>query len=337
MKPKRAQTVLANALAAVHETTGIEFWLPHSDAETDDKVVLEIRSSDHVYLFAPEVNIVDRFQTPALIKARAQERAVPPILVAPFVSRETANRCRELKLAFIDTAGNAYLEGEGLFVYVSGNPRPVQPTAEKNRAHTAAGLQLMFAFLCRPDLLNSTYRIMADAANVALGTIGPVIRDIKGLRMIRAGADGELRFADPRRALDEWVARYSTTLRRALNPRRFDGDPQVMQSVDLTQFGALWGGEVAADLLTHLLQPAEFTIYTGGGVARIAAAQHLRAARTGGNVEVLEKFWNFTTSGTPAVVVPAPLIYADLMASGDGRNVEIANTVYEKFIAPAFR
>jgi len=37
----------------------------------------------------------------------------PPLLVAPYITREIAERCRQLGLPFLDTAGNAYLEAPG--------------------------------------------------------------------------------------------------------------------------------------------------------------------------------------------------------------------------------
>ncbi len=49
-------------------------------------------------MFVAEVKTVDRFETPALIKAGGPHRANAPILVAPYITRETAGRNKELKL-----------------------------------------------------------------------------------------------------------------------------------------------------------------------------------------------------------------------------------------------
>jgi hypothetical protein len=42
---------------------------------------------------------------------------------APCITREVAEQCRQLRLPFIDTAGNAYLGAPGLLVYVAGQAR----------------------------------------------------------------------------------------------------------------------------------------------------------------------------------------------------------------------
>ena len=141
---------------------------------------------------------------------------------------------------------------------------------------------------------------------------------------------------DPRRLLEEWVTHYPITLRPKLHPRRFDAPPEGLAQADLSSLGAYWGAERAAERLTHFLKPAAFTIYTHKPVNRLLAALRLRAFPTG-NVEVLDTFWNFEPDPNYPDMVPPVLAYADLLATGDGRNVEAANLIYEQRIEPAFR
>ena len=68
---------------------------------------LEIKADRRAYRFLAEVKTVDRFETRAQVKTRLVGRNQAAILVAPFITREIAHRCKELRLAFIDTAGNA--------------------------------------------------------------------------------------------------------------------------------------------------------------------------------------------------------------------------------------
>lgn len=90
--------------------------------------------------FHAEAKTVDRFGTPALIKAEGKKWLELPLLVAPFITREVAERCRHLHLPFIGTAGNAYLKGPALFIYVVGEPRPAERREGKYRALNPAGL-----------------------------------------------------------------------------------------------------------------------------------------------------------------------------------------------------
>jgi hypothetical protein len=331
----QTQQILEAALHAFNTTTGLkahaDVYEPLGDRRAD--ALLQVETRKRKYTFLAEVKAVDRFATPALIKAREAEGARPAILVAPYITRETAEHCRQLKLPFIDTAGNAYIEAEGLLVYVVGQHRPIDLVREKFRALTPAGLQLTFALLCRPDLLHGTYRGMMRAAKVALGTIGPAIKDMQNRGLLQFAPNGKPRISDYGRLLEEWVTRYPTTLRPKLEARRFEADPQMLANADLKQQHAFWGGEPAADRLTHMLRPKEFTIYTPGPWMPLAAAYRMRAHHRG-NVEILRAFWDFILDGVDLDLAPPLLVYADLMATQDGRNLEIAKRIYEQYIEP---
>jgi hypothetical protein len=119
-------------VAAVGRTTGINARV-HSvtvgrHRETD--AIIEVETDRYKQRLGAEVKTVDRFATPAMLKAQGKALHDPPLLVAPYVTREVAEHCRRLRLPFIDTAGNAYLEGAGLLVYVVGQARPSNPGME---------------------------------------------------------------------------------------------------------------------------------------------------------------------------------------------------------------
>ncbi len=335
---KGQMRVLEAATAAFRRTTGLSACIlarrPRTQAGRADALV-EIRADRRRYRFAAEVKTVDRFATPAQVKTQWAGLKEAPILVAPFITLETAQRCRELRLPFMDTAGNAYVEAPGLLVWVAGEARPAELQQPRFRALTPAGLQIAFALLCRPELIQTNYREIARAANVALGTVGPAVKDLEARGLLRFARGGARRLLDPKRLLEEWVTHYHTTLRPKLNPRRFEADADIPVARELTAYGAFWGGEVAADRLTHTLKPAAFTIYAREPVARLVAGLRLRG-RPGGRVEILDVFWNLPTEPDHPDVVPAPLVYADLLATQEGRNVEAARILYDRIIEPAF-
>jgi hypothetical protein len=330
--------VLHAALAALRRTTGLaarvltqELLIPAGRADA----LLEIAAGRRRHRFIAEVKAVDRFQTPAQVKRQLAGLDATPMLVAPYVSDEIAQRCRDLGLAFIDTAGNAYLDGPGLLIWVVGQKHPTELKQRRFRALKPAGLRITFALLCHPELIGTNYREMARAADVALGTVGPAILDLKERGLLRGTGGAARRILDPRRLLEEWVTHYHTTLRPKLHPRRFEADTDSLEKADLKPYGAYWGGEVAADKLTHALKPATFTIYAREPLAGLVAGERMRA-RPGGPVEILDVFWNFASEPGRPDVAPPPLAYADLLATRDSRNIEAANLVYERFIEASF-
>ena len=146
---------------------------------------------------------------------------------------------------------------------------------------------------------------------------------------------------EPARLLDEWVTNFPIKLRPKLNPRRFqEPDPGWWQQARL-EAGARWGGEVAATRLTGHLKPATCTIYLQPEKAREALAalvkQHRLRADPRGNVEVLDTFWNLPPGENQPDLVPPLLVYADLMATLDPRNLEVAKRIREHYLDDALR
>jgi len=322
---------------ALKRTTGLDAEIHAAPAIQNRAAdaILELTANQRKHRFCAEVKTVDRFETPALIKAQGKAHGGPPLLVAPYITREVAERCRQLHLPFIDTAGNAYLEGPGLLVYVVGNTKPIELRKNHFRALNPAGLQIAFALACQPALVQTNYREIAARAGVALGTVGPVMKDLEARGYLRSHKEPNRKLLDPERMIEEWVIHYPVTLRPKLNPRRFWAATERLHQADLIQQNAYWGGEAAAEKLTRYLKPTQFTIYAREPVAKLIAAGRMRADPAG-NVEILDAFWHFDPDKTFPDVVPPVLAYADLLATHDGRDAEAARMIYEQRIAPAF-
>lgn len=330
------QRILNEAEHALERTTGLAVKIHPAPVGKDRGIdaVLELIRDRRKHRFLVKVKAVDRFETPALIKAKGEAHGKPTLLVAPYITREVAERCRQLHLPFVDTAGNAFLEVPGLLVYVVGNTKPAKLHHNRFRALNPAGLQIAFALGCRPTLVQTTYREIAARAGVALGTVGPVMKDLENRGYLQFKKKADRRFINPERMIEEWITHYPVTLRPKLNPRRFKAETEHLQHVNLPP-NAYWGGEPAAEKLTRYLKPAQFTIYAREPIAKLVAAARMRAD-PGGNVEVLDTFWYFDADTAFPDVVPPLLAYADLLATHDDRNAEAARMIYEQRIAPAF-
>jgi hypothetical protein len=162
------------------------------------------------------------------------------------------------------------------------------------------------------------------------------MKDLEARGYLRYRKQANPRMLNQERLLEEWVTHYPVTLRPKLNTRRFQADPERLRQIDIAKLHAQWGGEVAADRLTRYLKPAHYTIYTREPVAKLVAAGRMHTDPAG-NVEILERFWNLDTEPGNPDLVPAILVYADLLATHDPRNVETARMIHEQRIAPTFR
>ncbi|MHB8257054.1 MAG: type IV toxin-antitoxin system AbiEi family antitoxin [Acidiferrobacterales bacterium] len=211
------------------------------------------------------------------------------------------------------------------------------------RAGTATALRVIFALLCKPELLNAPYREIVLAAGVALGAVGGVFLDLNSRGYTMGGQRTDRRrLVEPERLFEEWVTNYPIRLRPKLNPKRFRAaTPDWWQQFDATEYGALWGGEVTADKLARYLKPATFVLYVRPNndreaLTRLVAANRLRADPNG-DIEIIEAFWNFPPNEDHPDLVPPILVYADLVATLDPRNMQTAKLVRERYIDRALR
>lgn len=284
--------------------------------------------ADHIYLPRP--------LTAHLV--RDWDPGAQGLALAPYIPADYAIKLKEAGIPFLDTAGNAYLAWPGFFVFITGRPPPagleIPKPPRTPRLFNPTGLQVLFVLLARPEYVNRPYRDIAEAAGVALGTVGWVMADMKGHGyFIDLGKEGK-RLQQRAKLLDEWAGAYARQLYPRRNTRRFDAEsPDWWKTADLRQFNALWGGDVAGDRLTGYLKPGEVTIYYAKGMhGPLLQAHHMRADPEG-EITLVETFWNFPPTAAEKDTVPPLLVYADLMATGDPRAIETAKLIHERYLA----
>jgi hypothetical protein len=332
--PTRETQILEKALALLHRTTGLKGQVT---AYEPNHALVEITTADREYEFVAEVKNARHFATIALTREHLvhAKPGVQPLLVAPYITRALAERCRELHLPFLDTAGNAYLEAPGLMVYITGEPRPAEiGDNARYKAFTATGMKVIFVMLCQPALAVATYREIALAADVALGAVGPIVDDLK-IRGFLVPREGKNTLTNQRKLAEEWVARFADTLRPKLFENRYQADPKRLRAVNLLLHHAYWGGEVAGERLTGYLKPEQFTLYFATNEKQFITRARMRLDPNG-NTEILRAFWNLPDNEKYLNIVPPLLAYADLMATGEGRNLETARLIYDKFLEPVY-
>ena len=342
----RNREILDVALTAFIDATGIparclateQHITPGGNADT----LIEFGEAERrTPPFIATVKTINRATALAAIKERLAPGDARLILVTPYLTAELANQCRKLDLPFLDTAGNAYLHTPDLYVFIKGEKRPeLAPAVGTRGAGTATALRVIFALLCRPELLVAPYRRIVETTGVALGAVGWVYFDLQH-RGHLIGGQRNRHFVEPKRLLEEWVTNYPIKLRPKLNPRRFRAPTKDWWKTCELPAGAYWGGEVAANLLTNHLKPAFCTIYVDPNadreaVARIAGMNRLRADPDG-DVEILQMFWHFEHKQAQEKVVPPLLVYADLLATLDPRNLEVATMIRERHFENALR
>jgi len=334
---------LEHAIDALHRETGVTANIVELEPYTHDghfDAVINIAGNR---LFVEIKNWAQHGNIGAIIN-QIKAFPGPGILVADYVNPQMATKLKGQDVQFMDTAGNVYLRGDGLHVMVKGNRQPTVTLIDKKptgRAFSTTGLKVVYAFLCDPTLVNAPYRDIANIADVAVGTVGWVLKDLKANGYVRQQRKEKDRYLTKKRQLlDRWVETYPEKLKPKLNLGNFDADEsEWWTTIDLTEFHAYWGGETAAALLTKYLRPEIATIYVDQEKwTDIIVAARLRkkipTARAENLVQIYRAFWQ-KPEDQSGIVHPI-LVYADLIATADPRNIETAQIIYKEFLNEHF-
>ena len=345
----KEKDMLGQAIDALRRTAGLDIQLVkyeptamHARADAYIKIALD----NNNYEFVVEVKNVDRFAMVAQVKHQLEMFEERPLLIAPKLTDTAADKCKELGLNFIDLAGNAYINEPGLFLFIKGQKLDLYQNNQMNyykggKALTPTNLRMVFALLCNPELLNAPYREIAKVAGIALGAVGWGFDDLaaRGLTL-GDGKNNNRVIIQVEKLTQEWVTNYPIKLRPKLNPQRFrTNNPDWWKHLDVKQYEAQWGGEVAADKLTHYLKPNFYTLYLHGkefnkNINKLIVENRL-VPDPNGDIEILEAFWDFDDANFLPETVPTLLVYADLIASNDPRNLETAKMIYDWLIQHA--
>jgi hypothetical protein len=323
------QTVLSKArkLGVVIDVELLEHeaGLEHMDA------LVRIGAGRGARAYAAEIK---RGLRPATIGAtlHALDRQdLPGLLIADYVMPPMAELLKARGIAFLDAAGNAYIDQPPVLLWVKGERPELRPNASVDTARVfrAGGLKVMFALLCHPEWAELPYRDLARRAAVAHGTVGGVVADLRQLRFI-ADVNGSRRLLQPQRLLRQWAEAFARTLRPKLILGRYRADQAAWWAdLSLGDYGLLLGGEPAAAKLTRNLRPETITVYADKVDARFLLEHRLRPDPRG-PVEFVAKFWAFGADDES--LVPLPLIYADLLLTDDSRCIETADLIHEQIL-----
>lgn len=342
--------ILAQATEKLRQATGllIETSLPvrlESKGMVTPDATLHIRlpkGSKHCQLTAEIKKGPLQRAMIGLIAQQVNQFLEQKILVTRYVPPNWADELRKLNIQFMDTAGNAFVNALPLYVFIKGNKldeaqRPEPP----GRAFRRAGLQVIFAMLCEPGLEKMPFREITKITQVALGTVGAIMGDLKNLGyLVDMDARGR-RLIKKEKLLERWLTAYPEQLRhkQMVGRYRIGGHNQLWNVNDINLLdNAYWGGEVAAAKMTKYLKPKIATIYVAGPPEKLILKNRMQKDPNG-DIEIINIFWDdqrLPPHGHEDMVPPL-LVYADLLATGDLSNIKTAKLIYDQNIAGLIR
>lgn len=272
----------------------------------------------------------------------ATEREDRVLLVAPHIRPQQANVLEKAGIDYLDLAGNAHLTAPGFFVHVEGR-QPAKETAVRPVRFNKAWVKTVMALLVRRDLETAAYRVLAEQADVALGTVAACLNDLTNRGLLQE-RNSKRHIVDRAQLLALWVQAYVDVLRPKLEERRFqvrvDAKPDLWNRLAqvLPKHGIAWGltGADAAERLTHFYRVEETEIYAPIRALEDRAIQKELVAQPAarvGNLLVIEPPGPLALlPAAPGQVPLAPelLAYAELRYRGTAQALEAAEILLPK-------
>ncbi len=247
------------------------------------------------------------------------------LIIAGRISQPVKEKLKSQHINYIDSGGNAYIETDSVFLLIDGKKSGFSP--RKKHLFTNASIQLIFHLFQQPELLQQTYRQIAEATGGSLDNISKTLRTLRDYKYIQALESGGFVFTNKKSLLERWIPEFGERLKPSLLIGRFSFLPDVnWKFLQIDTSLTRWGGEPAAEKLFSNIQPAVFTLYSQESHQDLVRNYRL-IPDPEGNIHVYQTFWDMTKE-TNKETVPKLLVYADLLLSNNKRNHTLAQQIF---------
>lgn len=267
------------------------------------------------------------------------EKERPLLVAADYITPKSKETLKSNGVNYIDSYGNAYLNLEHLKIYVEkDNAKPVYNVYSE--VFTRAGGQILFHLLQNPELINANYEHLAEISCVSLGSVSKTIKGLlKEGFAVKWDKDKKYQLVKREELLEKWVA----LVNEKILPKHKIGNyrsatPEHYKIKDIgPSLESCWGGEYGAKLITNYLNPEQYSLFTTREKPDLMCLFKM-VPDIDGNIIAYKSFWKpesielHYNHGETAV--NPLLVYAELIYSGNDRNIETAKIIFDEYIKP---
>ena len=332
------QAILKTAIQAFSAATGAQIKVVETEAkeagmQIDALVQIRFRNGQQHF----HVEIKGELRQAALGNLLSQfgKDKDKWLLVSKYIPGPLKDDLRKNGINYLEATGNCYVNTGNIYLYI--NDREVKQTRQtpEGKLWKATGLKLLFVLIQDPGLIGAPYRRLSELAGIALGSISPLLDELRKEGNIKKeDGTGKEVLINRSRLVARWAELYPVVLRPKLSMGtfRFLSDQQAATWKDIQIEGVYWGGEPGGELYTHYLIPEEFTLYTARQANELVTPLKIVPDEKG-KLMVFQKFWH-DLPGSTSVHGAAPplLVYSELINSNDSRGWEVAEKIKNNYL-----
>ncbi len=283
---------------------------------------------------------IDRKQARLLIFQLQTLEKHQPILLADYISQPLARRLSQAQIQFFDSAGNGFLHAPPLYLSRSGN-RPSKTAPLPNRCVQSAGLRVLYQLVQKPALAQGTYREIAAEAGVALGSVGPVLKELQRKKILSLAQAPQRHILDHAGLHQLWESAFIHNLRPRLQierctptrPWSVESLPSLLKTSRLEE-DVILGGELAAAFFCDHVQARRATLHVERSRALKLMLQLRLTPDPQGEIDVVANFSPnsaYPQRSAEGLLLAEPyLVHAELM-SAEKQQTQIAQQLAQGY------
>lgn len=258
------------------------------------------------------------------------ENADKNLVIADYLTKKTADDLKQNGINYLDASGNTFIKAKDFFIYIEGKKAILKNKTNQTRAFQEAGLKLLLLLISNPETLQFSYRKLAEKTGIALGSISHIFKELEETNFLLRTQDKRV-LKNQNDIIERWVIAYNEllkprTLRKKMRALNNDFNTNhILQNNNITAF---FGGEPGGELLTKHLKPKDYIIYSNEETSKVAKELKL-VPDENGNIELYSKFWTDSLNLKNENTAPPLVVYADLLGTGNNRNIETAKIILE--------
>lgn len=314
------------AVATFENTTGIPVNI--ESIRKDNDIMLQIKG-EIFYGYARKTSRRTNYgiALPFIENKSTKNR----ILLVDYLTKKTAAYLKENKINYIDTAGNIYIDTKKLFVYTHSKSKDNKKSNNTTKAFQEAGLKLILFLLTNPESLDYSYRKLSEISDVSLGSISNIFDDLEKQNLLLKTKDKRI-LKNKDEIIERWTIAYNDILKPRIVRKKFNAIDKNFSTNDILKLNSdktiYIGGEPGAQILTKNLVPKKYILFTSEDIGSIGKELKL-IPNNNGDIEIYSPFWTDKLKLSNKRVAPPLVIYADLVNSGNHRNLEIAKMILD--------
>jgi Transcriptional regulator, AbiEi antitoxin, Type IV TA system len=263
------------------------------------------------------------------------------IIMAPYISAQSAEICLKDGFGYADLAGNCRISFDQVFISKEGKKNQFSRKRDLRSLYSPKAERVLHQLFSTP-MGSWKMQLLAKAAKVSLGQVANVKQLLLEREWIEIGKDG-FQLTAPDKLLAEWSANYDfgrNTAREYYSLHSVANLERLLAD-DCEQNNVLYAlaGFSSAARFASMVRYQRAMAYISGNIDEIARRLELKSVASGANISLVAPYDDGVFSGAEtkdAVKVTSPLqTYLDLCQI-KGRGEEAAEFLKEKVIQPTW-